>query len=387
MRTEQKPKLAAAVLLFAVFVGNVHACSTPVYQYALSRWMPDAYEAVIFHEAPLTEAQKALADRFEQPLSEEIPPANVFARTIDVKSDMGEEAKALYEKLEAPPLPVIALLFPVMSGIREPVCVEPLTEAAVDAILDSPVRRKVAANILKAHVATWVILESGDEDKDRAAETRLRTELDAVEKALEETDAAEDPTIEDDPWDPKPMRPERYEFSIIRMPRGLPEERVLESMLMKSEQDLETYAKGPIVFPIFGPGRLLFALADEGINEENIAGTCWFVSGPCACEVKAQNPGMDLLIGADWQLALEGLSEIEDPEPVLTSVMPMPTSTVEDVEATTSGVGASPDGASGAGVVRGRGVVRFLLPVFMLGLLLAVAVGTVVIIRRVGGSD
>jgi hypothetical protein len=61
------------------------------------------------------------------------------------------------------------------------------------------------------------------------------------------------------------------------------------------------------VFPVFGQGRVLYALVGAGINEMTIAETCGFLVGACSCQVKALNPGTDLLIWADWWAGLEGL--------------------------------------------------------------------------------
>jgi hypothetical protein len=74
-------------------------------------------------------------------------------------------------------------------------------------------------------------------------------------------------------------------------------------------------------FPVFGKGRVLPPLIGAGINKENALGDCSYLCGPCSCQVKNQNPGMDLLIKADWWTALEGSSVIVEKElPPLTGV-------------------------------------------------------------------
>ena len=48
-----------------------------------------------------------------------------------------------------------------------------------------------------------------------------------------------------------------------------------------------------------------------------------FVTGPCACEIKMDNPGADLLIAAQWMAAIANMPVAEpDPPPKLTSVFP-----------------------------------------------------------------
>jgi hypothetical protein len=77
-----------------------------------------------------------------------------------------------------------------------------------------------------------------------------------------------------------------------------------------------------MAFPVFGRGRVLWALVGAGIAKENIAEAGEFLTGPCSCQVKSLNPGCDLLLAADWESALLGLGPPEPPAepPPLTSV-------------------------------------------------------------------
>ena len=123
--------------------------------------------------------------------------------------------------------------------------------------------------------------------------------------------------------------PLKIAFSILRLSRENPEESVLRAMLMNLEQDLldEEFADKPMLFSVFGKGRVLPPLVGLGINEDNALGDCSYLCGPCSCQVKNQNPGMDLLVKADWWAALEGSSVIEE------KALP-PLSGVEDLIAT-----------------------------------------------------
>jgi hypothetical protein len=88
-------------------------------------------------------------------------------------------------------------------------------------------------------------------------------------------------------------------FSLLRVSRSDPAERWLVRMLLASEPDLAT-TKGPLVFPVFGRGRALYALAGDGITDANLTKAADFLTAACSCKVKAANPGTDLLIAADW---------------------------------------------------------------------------------------
>jgi len=93
----------------------------------------------------------------------------------------------------------------------------------------------------------------------------------------------------------------KISLSAIRVSRSDPAEKMLVRMLMLSEPDLEIeHADKPMVFPVFGRGRALHALVGDGITAENVMGDCQFLVGPCSCQVKDLNPGIDLLISAAW---------------------------------------------------------------------------------------
>jgi len=44
---------AVAVFLLPVWQLPAHACTIPVFRYALERWELTAYEIVVYHKAPL----------------------------------------------------------------------------------------------------------------------------------------------------------------------------------------------------------------------------------------------------------------------------------------------------------------------------------------------
>lgn len=98
----------------------------------------------------------------------------------------------------------------------------------------------------------------------------------------------------------------RVDFSLVRLSRSDPEEEFLVRMLTRSESDLEQYKSWPMAFPVYGRGRVLYALVGQGITMDNVSETCAFLAGPCACEIKDLNPGMDLLTLVDWEEGLGG---------------------------------------------------------------------------------
>jgi len=101
---------------------------------------------------------------------------------------------------------------------------------------------------------------------------------------------------------------------MLRLARDDRSEEVLVRMLLHSEDDLNE-TKEPMAFPIYGRGRVLYALVGKGINDETVDDACSFLTGPCSCIIKEQNPGLDLLLSVDWERLVN---------PIMTAGLEMP---------------------------------------------------------------
>ena len=265
----------------------IRACSVPVFQYALAYWPVDLYEVMVFHRGPLSSEDQAALDKLKQASRKPEFHANLTVRTVDLA-----ESPGVWEsQLDLQP-PCVVLKYPRISQIPGTVWSAPLTAANVERLLDSPIRKEIAGRILKGETAVWVFLESGVQEQDEAAAALLESELEKISEQLriivpEETAAQLDETDL------------RVSFSMVRLSRDDPDEAALTQMLLNSEWDLKMLNK-PLAFPIFGRGRALYALAGDGIEKSNIAEACSFLAGWCSCEIKEQNPGVDILMSVNW---------------------------------------------------------------------------------------
>ncbi|OPZ20603.1 MAG: hypothetical protein BWZ10_00640 [candidate division BRC1 bacterium ADurb.BinA364] len=191
----------------------------------------------------------------------------------------------------------MAAYFPPGPHSREPIWSAPLTAENVQALVDSPLRKKIAAELIGGKTAVWIFLKCGDKAKDAAALQLLQDQLKEIAPQMQPSDPMPivyyDGTIQE-------AEALKIEFATLELDRGDPKEAFLVAMLMASEPDLKDYIGEPMAFPVFGQGRALFALVGPGINKDNIFEACAFLSSDCSCEVKAMNPGVDLLIKADW---------------------------------------------------------------------------------------
>jgi len=303
------------ILISALLARPVSGCSVPVFRYALERWAADSYEAVIIGRGQLADDDPAALLL----QSEEAEFLNLRISTIDLDSSAENDLTSLLGGAVPETLPALAIWYPYQKGRAAPFWRGEFTPAVVKALISSPKRLQLAQRLADGQTAVWVVVESGNTVKDKAAMQLLERELATATQELKQ--AASELAEELD------MPNLSYEFSILPVSRSNPKEQMLLEMLLKSEPDLGDYADGPIVFPVFGRGRALYALASEGINTDTIRETIYFITGPCGCEIKMMNPGVDLLMAENWdatamQFYQEFYEMAEEPLPELTSVFP-----------------------------------------------------------------
>jgi hypothetical protein len=298
-------RLGAILLILAATPAAAPTCNIPVFRYALERWPAAPYDVIAFHRGPLTEAQGAALNALRQ------TGANLELDRIDVSEPMPPKRQHLVEKLKLQ-APCLVALYP---GSETAAWTGPLTADAAKVLTESPARREVSKRLLDGESGVWLLLESGEAAKDAAAVATLQKELKALEQSLKlPAHAADDPPLLSD-------LPVKVAFSILRVQRTDPAEAALVAMLMNSDTGLN----GPVVFPIFGRGRALWAMAGDGLNARYIHEAGTFLTGACSCEAKEFNPGVDLLFAADWEAGLAAAPERERiPDPILKPRPPEP---------------------------------------------------------------
>jgi len=315
---------AGAAMLFLFWLSApAGACDVPVFRYALERWPAEFFNVLVFHRGELTAPQKAVADWLAERADDANRPCNVTVTLVDVqaaeaKDDpnaaMPEPVAALWESRKDKPLPRMVACFPSPPGRRFVAWSGDLSAAAARALVDSPARRKVVEAIAKGDSAVWLLVECGDKAKDSAAFATLQEQLGRMAKeiALPAADDPDVPDVAEDDAGPKL----RIGFSVVRVSRDDAAEAPLVEMLMSTEPDLaKDAASEPAAFAVFGQGRALLALVGKGINKKTLEEYVGFLCGPCSCQVKQQNPGVDLLFAADWFAPFRGAPQVTAPLP------------------------------------------------------------------------
>ncbi len=348
-------QLSIIVAAWCAAAGAALACNVPVFRYALERWPPDPYHLAVFHaggeegEESVRNVLKSLEDQ----------PVNLLAEAVDADQIEADDWRLTDVELDRENLPWAVLRYPPRGGQVPPVAwAGTFDPETLKRLTNSSVRQEIARRLLTGESAVWILVESGNREKDEAARKILERDLAEIKGKLqipglqeldysptdpEAADATAPPAADtqmspfNDPADAIPLK---VDFSLLSLSRDHAAEQGLLSVLLHSEPDLHEYADQPMAFPVFGQGRALWALVGKGINAENIFESCAFLTGPCSCQIKSMNPGTDLLMDFDWQGALEG--RVPPPPEIspdmLTAVAPL---LDEDDEAMHSGQAAA----------------------------------------------
>jgi len=147
----------------------------------------------------------------------------------------------------------------------------------------------------------FLLLTSGNTDADQAAETLLRLECSRLQEMVKLPEQSKDgPQLTFN-------IPLKVSFPLVVLSRQTKAERFLVQMLLRGDDDL-TKITGPIVFPLFARGRLLCSFHGDTLTSEHLEQVGRFLCGACSCQVKEDNPGIDLLIACSWEDQLAAAS-------------------------------------------------------------------------------
>ena len=290
MNRDRHLRVAGVLAILLLWAGTVviHACSIPVFRFALDRWPADRFQL----DVSPADAQNPEVATFLRNFTDSTP--------LNLTIERPKEATAS------------RLAFPHSETDSASPWTGKLDATALARITDSPARAEIARRILAGDSAVWVLVESGKKDDDDRAGATLEKRLRYLEQA------SQLPQI--DPNDPSsklgPGPALGVKFSVVRIRHDDPAEQIFLTMLA-GPKAIDAPSKGPWFAAVFGRGRALGAWPAEGFGDEQIDEVCLFLLGACSCEVKRLNPGWDLLVNADWdeQLRLAEDTRLAAPVP------------------------------------------------------------------------
>lgn len=302
-------------MIFAAITVQAIACSIPVFRYALENWRPDSYVAFVLHEGELTPEQQNLLGTLRSKDPEGTVSANLIVKTFDLAAAPDEVATQLREENKDVKLPCLVVQMPAKRSQPQTVFSGELTSANVAQLVDSPLRSNIKDRLLKGDSVVWVYLESGVQQVDDEAFAMLTQELARLEGELTL------PEIEEEDRQDLAANPDslKIQFSAVRLSRDEIGESAFRDMLLHVEHDLldEAYVDSPMAFPIFGRGRALYALVGDGLAPDLVEEACRFLTGACQCTVKAENPGVDILMQVEWDKFIQPSEAVDASLPPL----------------------------------------------------------------------
>jgi hypothetical protein len=286
-----KPRRLAVVLVGVLaalgMARGVQACTVPVFRYALERWPPDVHPVQVLPGA--APDGTGFYARMNANLWVETAETGQVAEVVVRYAD-GEAA--WYEG-------------PWRTGL-------------IQELVDSPLRRRIAHELVTGTAAVLILVESPDAAANAAAADMLEAVVADMERGLV---IPEQPSYDDglamrrspSPEDSLSPVPLRVEFTLYRLRYEDPVEAILRRQIMKSDPALAG-AAGPVLAVVFGRGRMI-PMAGDDLTADAVNGLGLFLCGACSCQVKAMNPGIDLLMAANWDEAIYAY-----PEPGVTAI-------------------------------------------------------------------
>ena len=326
MRGRFETLLVASVA--ALLVVPAIACKVPVFRYALERWQADDYQAKIFFRNDAATQVEILIKSLSRATHTNLEVEQVNLDTLtDAQLWEYDDIDGLGDE------PVLRLMFPLSTKQGTPLWEGELDEGTISQVLDSPLRRKLVDSILSGASTTWVMIETGDAAADDAFEVKLKGLLRQQEQSLSIPDgviAAEELTAEGLAADGSPIEmddvlrtqiPLKIAFPVLRVSASDEHEQIFLKMLASISGVSLTALSEPLAIPVFGRGRCMPGIPASRLSEQSLSSACDYLCGECSCQVKDQNPGVDLLLNVDWSEKLQDSYAIVEKElPPLTGL-------------------------------------------------------------------
>lgn len=241
------------------------ACTTKVSEWVLLNSFPDSYLLVFYNKGPLQEADREI----NKQLALKLKSANVQFRTM-TKESTGPHYALYYD----------SRLFSEYADYKE-----------LNGIAFSPLRNKIASELMAGKLCVMVYLKCGNPEKDEKG-------MEVLKKTVA-------------------VSPFGGIIPIMELDRNNIEEKHLVSMLLNVESDLKDIRE-PMLFGVFGRFRVLEPLLANGISEENINLMIDFFTADCSCVIKDDLPGINILFDGTWENPLPAMvNKILDDNPLL----------------------------------------------------------------------
>ena len=296
----------------------------PVFRYALERWAADRFSGVLFVNGKLSEGQDEVYTNLVRAADAPAAGLNLDAVKVDVSGEIPAKFRRIWKEQEtaaAGKLPWLVIRYPALAGDEQRVLFAGgLESGELASLMNSPAREELGRRLMKGEALVFVLVESGEKERDERAARTISEQIPVLEKTVKVSKVIEDDPLVEGPT-LKSKLPVALAMSLLRVSRDDAREKMFVRML-EGSQSSAINRDAPVVFAVFGRGRILCAFSGESIKAENLEDAAAFLAGPCSCQVKELNPGVDILMAADWESVIEDreavaprVARIQIPEP------------------------------------------------------------------------
>ncbi len=290
--------VSVVFIVYLSCLGHLFGSSVPVYRYALERWPSEPYVVTIFYNGKINQQQKKVINYYEKFAGTQ---GVITLSAIDLSNrPLFGDALRFSQNYIKKKLPAVLVEYPIHSRIKVIVGIYPLNMNSAVQIMESPARRELARRLLNDDSAIFMQIDGIDPKENAKCERIVLKALKQmnVEFKLPHEELGEGATLDEESlkYDTDKLN---IKFSFLRISKQSKADKIFIDILLNSEKGLKQI-EGPLIFPVYGRARVLFAFSQDGINIENMKDAGAFLVKPCSHEAKDQNPGLDLLLPVSW---------------------------------------------------------------------------------------
>lgn len=308
-RTLVRSSIATVILLTGTSI--VAACNIPVFRFALERWKSDACELVVFSEQKLSSDDETLISELEQSSTINGGLANLTVLRVDISQTKDQGLRDLWiATKQKTNLVLPAAVARSLKGTGQTInhWHGSLMELKAASILSSPARSELLRRLQGGDSIVWLLIQSSDEKRNASVREILNTQCKQLPKSIQLPEGIGLPGSE--LYSEVPLL---LQFSVLEIAPDDPAEQYLIRQIAGLKFD--AFRNGePLIVPVFGRGRALEVIPADQLTADLIHELTEFLCGACSCQVKEQNPGFDLLLTTNWNLALFGEDAEGPPE-------------------------------------------------------------------------
>lgn len=294
------------------------ATNVPVFRYALERWPAEVFPVLLVARDSNADIEAAT---FRKEIDRQLWDTDGFSANAEVlilPSTAADDLKmpavlksAHHDLLAKHPEAslIIALGTPQSWGELDILWSAPADESAITCMKESAIRQTLERRILDGDSAIMLLhLPEGRDNKDAIVKSTKDT-LAKLEPQIVLPDPQQGQQSQRGHMRPPVVTELRVSFPLVVM-TSADKDPILRAILAR----LDTKnGKPPIpadkakLYAVFGQGRAIGPLVEgDDLDTETLTSLCVFVTGPCSCRVKAQNPGLDLFSSVDWLSFITG---------------------------------------------------------------------------------